>query len=77
MAFMIVAETCTLCGACRFECPSAAIADRGDTYVIDPGCCTECKGAFEDQQCASVCPVPDTCVKVPERSHAAHERRWS
>ncbi|MBP1884872.1 ferredoxin [Ensifer mexicanus] len=30
--------------------------------MIDPEKCTECKGEFELQQCASVCPVPKTCI---------------
>ncbi|MCW1413025.1 4Fe-4S binding protein [Rhizobium sp. 1AS11] len=62
MSFRIVASQCTQCGACEFECPSGAIKFKGEAYVIDPNKCTECEGVFELQQCASVCPVPDTCV---------------
>jgi len=62
MAFRIIASQCTQCGACEFECPSDAIDFKGETYVIDPEKCTECKKTFETQQCAEVCPVPKTCV---------------
>ncbi|WP_083854342.1 4Fe-4S binding protein [Sinorhizobium sp. CCBAU 05631] len=62
MALKIIASQCTQCGACEFECPSNAIELKGDKYVIDPKKCTECEGVFELQQCASVCPMPNTCV---------------
>lgn len=62
MALKIVVDTCTVCGACEFECPNAAIGFESDTYVIDPALCTECQGAFDAPQCAEVCPVPQTCV---------------
>jgi ferredoxin len=62
MAFKIIASQCTACGACEFECPSAAIRFKGSAYIIDAGKCTECEGAFDTQQCAAVCPVPATCV---------------
>ncbi|PBB29287.1 MULTISPECIES: 4Fe-4S binding protein [Mesorhizobium] len=62
MAYKIIASQCTQCGSCEFECPSGAIKFKGESYVIDPKKCTECEGAFETQQCASVCPVSKTCV---------------
>lgn len=64
MAFKIIASQCTVCGACEFECPSNAIRMKGDIYVINAEKCTECEGAFDTQQCAAVCPVPNTCVKA-------------
>jgi ferredoxin len=64
MAFKIITSQCTVCGACEFECPTAAIKMKGDTYIIDPAKCTECDGHFDTQQCAAVCPVPNTCVKA-------------
>jgi ferredoxin len=60
MALKIIASQCTVCGACEFDCPTAAIRMKGDTYIIDPKKCTECDG--ETPHCAEVCPVPDTCV---------------
>ena len=62
MAYKIVASQCTVCGACEFECPNAAISLKRDMYVIDPKKCTECEGHFETPQCAAVCPVENTCV---------------
>ena len=62
MSFQIVVKNCTVCGACEFECPNAAITFENDTYVIDPGLCTECEGSFDTPQCAAVCPVPETCI---------------
>ena len=62
MAYKIVASQCTVCGACEFECPNAAISLKRDMYVIDPKKCTECEGHFDTPQCAVVCPVSDTCI---------------
>nr|WP_256464922.1 MULTISPECIES: 4Fe-4S binding protein [unclassified Bradyrhizobium] len=62
MAYKIVASQCTVCGACEFECPNAAISLKRDIYVIDAKKCTECEGHSDTPQCAVVCPVPDTCV---------------
>ena len=47
MAYKIIASQCTVCGACEFECPNAAIKMKGDMYIIDPAKCTECEGAFD------------------------------
>ncbi|MEM8571739.1 MAG: 4Fe-4S binding protein [Pseudomonadota bacterium] len=62
MSLQIVAENCTLCSACEFECPNAAIAFGSDIFEINPELCTECKGTYDTPQCAAVCPVPDTCI---------------
>jgi ferredoxin len=62
MAYQIIASQCTVCGACEFECPNAAIRLNRDVYIIDPKKCTQCEGHFDTPQCAVVCPVPDTCV---------------
>ena len=62
MAYMIVEDQCTVCGACEFECPNAAIKMKRGMYVIDAVKCTQCEGHYDTAQCASVCPMPDTCV---------------
>ncbi len=64
MAYKIIASQCTVCGACEFECPTAAIRMKRDMYIIDAAKCVECVGHFDSPQCAAVCPVPDTCVKA-------------
>lgn len=62
MAYKIMASQCSVCGACEFECPNAAITLKNDTYMIDPKQCTECDEHFDTPQCAAVCPISDTCV---------------
>jgi ferredoxin len=62
MAYKIVASQCTVCGACEFECPNAAIRLKNDMYLIDPKKCTDCVGFFDAPQCAAVCPVENTCI---------------
>ena len=54
MAYKIT-EECIKCGACEPECPTEAISEGEETYVIDADECIDC-GA-----CADVCPV-DACV---------------
>lgn len=50
MAYVITDE-CIACGACEPECPSEAISEGEDIYVIDPEECIDCGN------CAEVCPV--------------------
>lgn len=59
MALKIIASTCSVCGACEFECPNAAIVMKNDTYVIKAAACTECDG--DAPKCRAVCPV-DGCI---------------
>jgi ferredoxin len=40
MAYQIIASQCTVCGACEFECPNAAIRLKRDMYIIDPATST-------------------------------------
>jgi ferredoxin len=62
MAYKIVASQCTVCGACEFECPNAAIGMKRGMYVIEASKCTECEGHFDKPQCVAVCPVENTCI---------------
>ena len=64
MALMIT-EECVNCAACEPECPNEAISEGEDIYVINPDLCTECVGAFDESQCASVCPT-EACVPDPD-----------
>jgi len=59
---LIITEECINCGACEPECPTEAISEGPEIYVIDPNKCVECEGYYDSPQCAAVCPV-DCCVK--------------
>lgn len=50
MSFKIIAA-CIACGACENECPTEAISQGSDIFVIDSGKCIDC-GA-----CSNICPV--------------------
>jgi NAD-dependent dihydropyrimidine dehydrogenase PreA subunit len=60
----MITEECVNCGACERMCPGGGIFEGEETFVIDPGRCTECVGFYHTQQCARVCPV-DCCVIDP------------
>jgi len=49
MAYIITDE-CVSCGACASECPTDAISEGPDKYIIDADVCTDCG------TCAEVCP---------------------
>jgi ferredoxin len=61
MALKII-DTCISCGACEAVCPVQAISQGDESYVIDASKCVECKGHFDEPQCASVCPT-SSCTK--------------
>lgn len=71
MAFLIT-EECISCGACEPECPNEAISEGDALYVVDVDKCTECVGYYDEQQCASVCPV-DACIPDPNRRESREE----
>ncbi|HBT47784.1 MAG TPA: ferredoxin [Peptococcaceae bacterium] len=49
MAYRIT-EECLACGVCADECPSGAISEGDNIFVIDPEVCTNCG------TCMEVCP---------------------
>ena len=61
MAYKIIAEQCTGCGACEFECPNKAIKEKSGVFAINAEKCTECEGDYDTPQCVAVCPV-DHCI---------------
>ena len=63
MAYKIITDTCTACGACEDECPNKAISHKGKIYVINEKKCKECEGDFDAPQCAEVCPS-GSCVPM-------------
>jgi ferredoxin len=71
MAYKIT-EECINCGACEPECPNQAISAGDERYVIDPKRCTECVGAFDESQCAAVCPT-EACVPDPDHKETREE----
>ena len=52
-----ITEDCTNCGACEAECPTQAISQGDDFFVIDAAKCDECKAAGGESKCKEVCPV--------------------
>lgn len=52
-----ITDECINCAACEPECPTEAISEGDEYYVIDPDKCVECEGHFDEPQCISVCPV--------------------
>ena len=51
-----ITDECTSCGACESECPTSAISEGDDIYLIDAAKCTECSGHADSPQCQDVCP---------------------
>lgn len=50
MAYKISTD-CTSCGSCESECPTGAISNNGEQYVIDADTCIDCGS------CEGACPV--------------------
>ncbi|GAA0582901.1 YfhL family 4Fe-4S dicluster ferredoxin [Caenispirillum bisanense] len=62
---MMIGEDCIGCSGCVDDCPNMAIDFDGTAYKIDPAKCTECVGAFDEPQCAALCPT-ECVVPHPE-----------
>ncbi|MBI5326002.1 MAG: YfhL family 4Fe-4S dicluster ferredoxin [Ignavibacteriae bacterium] len=52
-----ITDECINCAACEPECPTQAITEGPEYFVIDPDKCVECVGHFDEPQCKTVCPV--------------------
>lgn len=46
----VITDDCVACGTCAEECPTGAIEEGEDKYVINQDECTECG------TCVEVCP---------------------
>lgn len=68
----IITDQCISCGACEPECPNTAISQGEEIFVIDPDRCTECVGFYDEEKCASVCPV-DVCLPDPDREETEEQ----
>jgi Pyruvate/2-oxoacid:ferredoxin oxidoreductase delta subunit len=72
MAYFITGD-CIKCGGCANECPTRAISEGKDAYVVDPARCTECLG-IGSPACALICPVK-AAVTDPARRETAEQLR--
>jgi ferredoxin len=54
---LYITDECINCAACEPECPTQAISEGEDIFIIDPNKCVECVGHFDEPQCKEVCPV--------------------
>lgn len=66
---LFINEDCVNCGVCEPECPNEAISAGDELYIIDTALCSECVGAFDEAQCASVCPT-EACVPDPDNEES-------
>ncbi len=46
----VISDACISCGACESTCPTEAISEGNNMFVIDPDKCISCGS------CADVCP---------------------
>lgn len=60
---MKITDDCIACGSCEPVCPVGAISEGEEHYEIDPNVCVECKGYYDEPQCAATCPS-DAIVKA-------------
>lgn len=54
---LTITDECINCDLCAPVCPSNAISEGEEIYVITPSRCTECVGYHDEPQCVPVCPV--------------------
>ena len=47
----VISDECVSCGTCESECPTGAISQGDEHYVIDPNTCADCG------TCAEACPT--------------------
>lgn len=69
---MLITDECISCGVCESECPNEAIFEGDEYYEIDHERCTQCVGAFDQPQCAEVCPV-DCIILDPDHEETEEE----
>lgn len=69
---MKILETCSLCDACRDECPNEAIS-MGTPYKIEPDKCTECVSYFDEPQCVLMCPIKGCIIPDPDHVESREE----
>ena len=72
---LYIDETCINCGACEPECPTSAITEGDEIYIIDPNTCVECEGHFDEPRCIEVCPV-DCIISDPDNVENIEELKF-
>ncbi len=55
MTLIINEDICARCGVCEPECPSEAIFQTEDAYVINTALCNKCL-SYGNPLCVTVCP---------------------
>ena len=70
-----ITDECINCDLCAPSCPSDAIAEGDEIYIIAPSRCTECIGYHDEPQCVVVCPV-DCIIQDPEHIETP-ENLWN
>ena len=48
MPYRIISDECTACGLCLDACPSEAIKEEEDVFVIDEEACDDCGSCVEE-----------------------------
>jgi MinD superfamily P-loop ATPase len=70
-----ITEECVSCGACERICPTGAISEAEELFVVDPTRCSECVGFHHTQQCARVCPAE--CCEVDPQNVETEEALYA
>ena len=42
MAYVINADECQACGACKSDCPTSSISMQNGSYAVDASACVDC-----------------------------------
>jgi len=53
----IISDKCTKCGNCESVCPSEAISESDDKYVIDPDECVDCGLCTDECAAEAISPA--------------------
>ncbi len=61
----IITEECIVCNACVDDCPTEAISEGDDIFLIDQDKCIECVEESDEAQCVEVCPIDDCIILDP------------
>ncbi len=54
----VITDECNSCGVCVEDCPTEAISEGSEIYVIDSALCDDCGDCVEE--CPVECIIPGT-----------------